>query len=127
MQTPTPPAESSSPAPILSHDEWDEYAPEDSREFDLCAACARGCAHSVAEHLELVAEARKAEYRRALALERLADPDAFDLVEYEQRKADAFRRARALVARGRTRIVIYDRMARAGAPDRWIVQREDAA
>lgn len=57
----------------------------------------------------------------------LSDPDACEVVEYEARKDDAFRRARALVARGRTRIVVYDRMARSGAPDRWIVERGDAS
>lgn len=58
---------------MITHDlQWNEYVPEDSREFDLCPCCRSGKPHTVALHKRLVRRAKLSGSKRADALLREA-------------------------------------------------------
>lgn len=55
----------------------------------------------------------------------IGDPVSHSVVEWEPSKAAALWRAQRLADRYRHRMVVFDRMARVGAVDRWIIDPGD--
>jgi len=51
---------------------WDEYEPDDPREWDQCPFCRRGLEHSVGQHVHEVKEECERDLRREEALYRYA-------------------------------------------------------